>query len=75
MRIGYRTGDMWAPRVDPTEALRTEALHFIDCVTHARRPITDGRAGVRVVSLLEAATQSLESRGRPVELTAESDLP
>ena len=68
MRVGYRTGDMLAPWLDDTEALRTEALHFIDCVANSKRPITDGQAGLRVVRILEAATQSMADRGRPVEL-------
>jgi predicted dehydrogenase len=74
MRIGYRTGDMWAPKVDMTEALRTEALHFVRCVTHGERPMTDGEAGLRVVRILEAATRSIATSGRPVELGANGGL-
>ena len=70
MRVGYRTGDMHAPWLDDTEALRTEALHFIECVSSSKQPITDGRAGLRVVKILEAATRSMAARGAPVELTA-----
>jgi predicted dehydrogenase len=66
--IGYRAGDMWAPQLDMTEALRAEALHFIRCVEAGERPITDGEAGLRVVRILEAATQSMAERGRLVEL-------
>jgi predicted dehydrogenase len=66
--IGYRTGDMWAPQIEVTEALLAEARHFVRCITHGERSITDGRAGLRVVRILEAATQSMNSRGRPVEL-------
>lgn len=68
MRVGYRTGDMWAPRVDPTEPLRTEVLHFLQCVSAGERPISDGEAGLRVVRVLEATTESLAAHGRPVEL-------
>jgi predicted dehydrogenase len=66
--VGYRTGDMWAPQLDLTEALRTQALHFIRCIEHAEPPITDGETGLRVVRILEAATQALRDRGRLVEL-------
>lgn len=69
--IGYRTGDMWAPRLDPTEALQTQAQHFIRCIEDRVPPITDGEAGLRVVRVLEASTQSLLDRGRLVEV----DLP
>jgi predicted dehydrogenase len=68
MLIGYRTGDMWAPQLDMTEPLRTEVLHFIHCVETGERPITDGDAGLRVVRILEAATESMAERGRLVEL-------
>lgn len=69
MLIGYRTGDMWAPQVDMTEALRTEVLHFIRCIEEGERLITDGEAGLRVVRTLEAATRSISDRGQPVELS------
>ena len=68
MLIGYRTGDMWAPQLDMIEALRTEVLHFIHCVEHGERSTTDGEVGLRVVCVLEAATQSMAERGRLVEL-------
>ena len=68
LRIGYRSGDMWAPSFDTAEALRTEMAHFVACVDQGLTPETDGEAGLRVVETLEAATRSLGSRGRTVEL-------
>ena len=68
MLVNYRIGDMWAPHLDSTEALRTEVLHFIRCIETGERPVTDGMAGLRVVRLLEAAQKSMRKRGRPVEL-------
>ena len=68
MLVGYRTGDMWAPRLDGTEALKIEAAHFVDCVQNQTIPLTDGRVGLRVVRVLEAASQSLAERGRLIEL-------
>jgi predicted dehydrogenase len=68
--IGYRAGDMWAPRLEITEALHTEALHFIHCIRQGDRPITDGQAGLRVVRILEAATQSMKQQGQLVKLDA-----
>jgi predicted dehydrogenase len=68
MLIQYRTGDMWAPQLDATEALRAEAIHFVKAIEE-ERPLTDEcQSGLRVVEILEAATQSLAGRGRPVEL-------
>jgi predicted dehydrogenase len=68
MRVGYRTGDMWAPRLDGTEALRVAGEHFVDCIEHGRAPITNGLLGRRVVELIEAATSSMRGRGETVYL-------
>ncbi len=66
--IGYRTGDMHSPQLEVSEALKVEAAHFVDCIRNKKRPISDGEAGLRVVRILEAATQSLKLKGHPVEL-------
>ena len=66
MRVGYRTGDMWAPKLDGSEALRVEGEHFVDCIEHGKTPQTDGRLGLRVVELIEAATSSMRGRGESV---------
>ena len=68
MLVSYRSGDMWAPRLDSTEALYIEALHFIDCVENDKRPETDGCAGLRLVRIVEAAEKSLRARGQLVEI-------
>ncbi len=67
-RVGYRTGDMWAPRLDVTEALRVEAEHFVECINTGSTPQSDGAAGLRIVRILEAATTSLARQGAPVEI-------
>jgi predicted dehydrogenase len=64
--VSYRSGDVWAPKVEQTEALRVELQDFVDCVLNDREPTNDGAAGLRVVKLLEAADQSLQRRGRIV---------
>jgi predicted dehydrogenase len=66
MRVGYRTGDMWAPRLDTTEALRLAGEEFVDCIAHGRAPETGGRLGQRVVELIEAATSSMRGKGETV---------
>jgi predicted dehydrogenase len=68
MLVSYRSGDMWAPRLDTTEALQTEALHFIDCIENNKQPETDGHAGLRLVRIVEAAERSLRDRGQLVEI-------
>jgi predicted dehydrogenase len=68
LMVSYRSGDMWAPRVEQVEALRVELGYFVDCVAKDQTPINDGVAGLRVVQLLEAADHSLAARGRAVQL-------
>ena len=66
--VSYRSGDMWAPKVEQTEALRVETKYFIDCITRNERPFNDGVAGLRIVRMLEAADKSLKDRGKPVRV-------
>lgn len=66
--VSYRTGDVWAPKLDSTEALRYVAAEFIEAIRLGRQPLTDGAAGLRVVRLLSAAQQSIKNGGMPVKL-------
>jgi predicted dehydrogenase len=68
--VSYRSGDMYCPQLDVTEALRVEAVHFAECIEQSKTPLTDGFAGLRVVSVLEAATESMKNRGRSTVLNA-----
>jgi predicted dehydrogenase len=62
--VSYRTGDMWAPKVEQIEALKVEAAYFVDCVLNNKKPFNDGEAGLRVVRMLEAADRSLQQKGK-----------
>lgn len=64
--IDYRTGDMWAPRLDTTEALALQTRQFINAIQTGTPSPSDGNSGVRVVRILEAAERSLHEQGRPV---------
>ncbi len=66
--VSYRSGDMWAPKIEQREALRNELEYFVECITHGKTPFNDGRAGLQVVQLLEAADRSLAARGALVQL-------
>src|ERR1051326_6357158 len=66
--VRYRWGEMWAPRLDHTEALAAETRYFVECISKGQRPFNDGLAGLRVVEILEAADKSLKERGKPVSL-------
>src|SRR5207302_5380824 len=62
--VSYRTGDVWAPKLDTTEALRYVVAEFLDSIRASRAPLTDGPAGLRVVRLLEAAQKSIKNGGQ-----------
>ena len=66
--VSYRSGDVWSPKVEQVEALKREAGYFVDCIANDQTPFNDGRAGLRVVRLLEAAEMSMKSRGRIVSI-------
>jgi predicted dehydrogenase len=66
--VSYRSGDMWAPKVDQCEALRSELAYFINCITSGETPFNDGEAGLRVVKMLDAAETSLKGKGKAVYL-------
>jgi predicted dehydrogenase len=66
--VSYRTGDMWSPKVESTEALKAELGYFADCVAQGQQPFNDGAAGLSVVKMLEAAEGSLKSRGEVVRV-------
>jgi predicted dehydrogenase len=66
--VSYRSGDMWAPKVEGAEALKVELGYFLECINKNQRPFNDGAAGYRVVRMLEAANQSLGERGKAVPL-------
>jgi predicted dehydrogenase len=66
--VSYRSGDMWAPRVEQTEALKIETEYFVHCVLNHETPFNDGYAGLRVVKMLEACTESLENDGKLIPL-------
>ena len=62
--VSYRTGDVWAPKLDSTEALRHVVAEFLDSIREGRRPLTDGQSGLRVVRQLEVARQSIKNGGQ-----------
>lgn len=68
MRVGYRTGDMWSPNLDRTEALYRLTKHFRDCIVRNDEPITNSISGLRVVQIMEAATKSMSNNGHPEKL-------
>ena len=68
LKVQYRVGDMYAPKLDDQEALAFETSHFADCLMNNKKPLTDGKAGLEVVKVLVAAEESLKMKGAPVKL-------
>lgn len=68
LNVQYRVGDMYAPKLEDHEALALETQHFADCVLNGSKPLTGGEAGLEVVKVLTASTESLKQNGRPVEI-------
>jgi predicted dehydrogenase len=66
--ITLRFGDITIPHIDMAEPLKLECQHFIDCISTGKTPRSDGRDGLRVVRVLEAAQRSLERNGAPEPL-------
>lgn len=66
--VSYRSGDMWAPRVQQIEALKAELTYFHECLSTNTTPFNDGLAGLRIVKMLEAAELSVKNRGKTINL-------
>ena len=64
--VNYRSGDMWAPKVEHTEALKLMAEKFVDYVENGGTVVNDGIAGLNNVKMLEAASKSLNNKGAMV---------
>ena len=73
LRVSYRAGDLWVPRVEQVEALMVETQYFVDCVLNEQTPFNDGYAGLRVVQMLEAIDQSISQKGKMVYCSSTAD--
>jgi predicted dehydrogenase len=70
--VGYRSGDMFAPQLDVSEALKVEIRHFAECIRTGAEPITGGQTGLRIVRILESASLSMKQRGKLIHLAPEA---
>jgi predicted dehydrogenase len=67
-QLTYRSGDIVSPNLDAVEPLLTQTHHFLDCVESGARPATDGKLGLEIVRILEAASRSVSNRGELAEV-------
>jgi predicted dehydrogenase len=70
-RFLVRDGDIISPKIEPSEPLKNQCAHFLDCIEKGIRPLTDGQNGLDVVRVMEAVQESLHKRGAPVEIGGE----
>jgi len=66
--VSYRSGDMYSPRIDQTEALNLVVKEFAECIEENRPALTDGEAGLRVLKVLDAAGRSIKADGANVRI-------
>jgi len=66
-----RYGDVSIPKIDLTEPLKLETLHFLDCINTRKTPKTDGLNGLLVAKILDTAQKSLEKDGIKVEINCD----
>ncbi|MDH4140472.1 MAG: Gfo/Idh/MocA family oxidoreductase, partial [Coriobacteriia bacterium] len=69
--LTLRFGDITVPFVRMTEPLAIEVQHFLDCCANGKTPRSDGRAGLRVVQVLEAVDASMSAGGEPIPIDLE----
>lgn len=67
-RFLMRDGDIISPKVEASEPLKNQCVHFLDCVAKGVTPLSDGQNGLDVVRVLVAIDESVKRNGAPVEV-------
>ena len=68
-QYAYHYGDMYSPYLKLVEPLKVECQHFLDCIRTGRKAQSSGIEGIRIIQILEAASQSLQNGGAEVKLS------
>jgi predicted dehydrogenase len=71
--ISYRSGDMYSPGIEHTEALSLVVKEFAECIKDSRPAMTDGRSGLRILRILENADRSIKAEGANVRINNHED--
>jgi predicted dehydrogenase len=71
----YHYGDSYIPHIQQEEPLKVECQHFIECIENGTMSLSSGHEGLELVRILEAASTSLKSQGKPVSLSPTPSLP
>src|SRR5881296_2385953 len=59
-QYSYHYGDSYIPYLHQEEPLKLACQHFIECIKTNSEPLTNGRRGLELVRILEAASASLK---------------
>ena len=68
IRVDYRIGDIYIPKLQTREALAGMAADFVSCILNETEPVSNWKIGLMVVKILEAASQSMHARGKEIKL-------
>jgi predicted dehydrogenase len=68
LQYSYDYGDVYVPYLPRENPLKLECQHFLDCIRNGWTPLTNGRRGLEVVRILEAASASLKRDGAAIEI-------
>ncbi len=66
--VDYRTGDVYIPKIQLSEALAGVANDFIQSIIQKKKPLANAELGMQVVKILEASQQSIKNQGREVKI-------
>jgi len=72
-QLSYRYGDIVSPHIRWDEPLAVECRHFAQAIMEGSTPRSDGRNGLCIVRILEAADRSLAADGAFVPIAWEAD--
>src|SRR6185503_10164148 len=68
-QYAYHYGDMYVPYLKQEEPLKVECQHFLDCIRNGKTPLSNGRKGLELVKILEAASASLKRNGAAIDIS------
>lgn len=68
MLVDYRTGDVFIPKLETTEALLGVANDFIKAISEGTQPVSNSGLGLSVVKILEASQESIKNKGKEINL-------
>ncbi|MEP7373107.1 MAG: Gfo/Idh/MocA family oxidoreductase [Chitinophagaceae bacterium] len=66
--VDYRTGDVYIPKIQLSEALAGVANDFIQSIIHKTKPLANAHLGMQVVKILEASQESIKNNGKEVKI-------